>query len=217
MLRPFFPEFVMSTDLLSLEHPSVLLFCLTTPVGWLLLLQLTALSRSAIVVQSKFLLAFFMLSRCLLDFSVGVGAFVIGLSQISSLFSQPTADCYMYSDLWMYLYYCDTATCEHITSNNNVGRLKSFSNTATWSQETTFYRSLKMKWKWPDRDSSLKHLLQAKEYAWHLSIKCSCKLFNFCFTSTTFFPRLFRLFASTHFSVLLIVSAAIYLVFYALS
>ena len=27
MLRPFFPEFVMSTDLLSFEHPSVLLFC----------------------------------------------------------------------------------------------------------------------------------------------------------------------------------------------
>ena len=29
MLRPFFPELVMSTDLLSVEHPSVLLFCLT--------------------------------------------------------------------------------------------------------------------------------------------------------------------------------------------
>ena len=29
MLRPFFPELVMSTDLLSFEHPSVLLFCLT--------------------------------------------------------------------------------------------------------------------------------------------------------------------------------------------
>ena len=28
MLKPFFPELVMSTDLLSLEHPSVLLFCL---------------------------------------------------------------------------------------------------------------------------------------------------------------------------------------------
>ena len=28
-----------------------------------------------------------MLSRCFLDFSVGVGAFVIGLSQISSIFS----------------------------------------------------------------------------------------------------------------------------------
>ena len=27
MLRPFFPEIVMSTDLLSFEHPSVLLFC----------------------------------------------------------------------------------------------------------------------------------------------------------------------------------------------
>ena len=29
----------------------------------------------------------FMLSRCFLDFSVGVGAFVIGQSQISSFFS----------------------------------------------------------------------------------------------------------------------------------
>ena len=28
MLRPFFPELVMSTDLLSFEHPSVLLFSL---------------------------------------------------------------------------------------------------------------------------------------------------------------------------------------------
>ena len=28
-----------------------------------------------------------MLSRCFLDFSVGVGAFIIGLSQISSFFS----------------------------------------------------------------------------------------------------------------------------------
>ena len=28
-----------------------------------------------------------MLSRCFLDFSVGVGAFVIGLSKISSFFS----------------------------------------------------------------------------------------------------------------------------------
>ena len=29
MLRPFFPELVMSADFLSSEHPSVLLFCLT--------------------------------------------------------------------------------------------------------------------------------------------------------------------------------------------
>ena len=33
------------------------------------------------------LVTFFVLSCCFLDFSVGVGAFVIGLSQISSLFS----------------------------------------------------------------------------------------------------------------------------------
>ena len=32
MLRPFFPELVMSTDLLSFEHPSVLLFCFATAV-----------------------------------------------------------------------------------------------------------------------------------------------------------------------------------------
>ena len=29
MLRPFFPELVMSTDLLNFEHPTVLLICLT--------------------------------------------------------------------------------------------------------------------------------------------------------------------------------------------
>ena len=38
MLRPFFPEIVMSTDLLSFEHPSVLLFCLSCscicPLCW---------------------------------------------------------------------------------------------------------------------------------------------------------------------------------------
>ena len=33
-----------------------------------------------------------MLSRCFLDFSVGVGAFVIGLSQIASFFSHDTND-----------------------------------------------------------------------------------------------------------------------------
>ena len=35
----------------------------------------------------KVFVAFFILSRCFLDFSVDVGAFVVGLSQISSLFS----------------------------------------------------------------------------------------------------------------------------------
>ena len=34
MLRPFFPELVMSTDLLSLEHPSVLLFCFRQTTSW---------------------------------------------------------------------------------------------------------------------------------------------------------------------------------------
>ena len=56
-------------------------------MGWLLLLQLTVLSRSEIVVLSKFLVEFFMLSSCFLDFSVSVGAFVIGLSHVSSFFS----------------------------------------------------------------------------------------------------------------------------------
>ena len=32
MLRPFFPKLVMSTDLLSFEHPSVLLFCSLTSI-----------------------------------------------------------------------------------------------------------------------------------------------------------------------------------------
>ena len=35
---------------------------------------------------------FFMLSRCSLDFSVGVGAFVTGLSRISYVFSYDLGD-----------------------------------------------------------------------------------------------------------------------------
>ena len=42
--------------------------------------------RSAIVVESTFLVAFFVLSRSFSDFSFDVGAFVIGLSQIFLLF-----------------------------------------------------------------------------------------------------------------------------------
>ena len=34
MLRPFFPELVMSTDLLSFDHPSVLLFCISLIHVW---------------------------------------------------------------------------------------------------------------------------------------------------------------------------------------
>ena len=36
MLRPFIPEPVMSTDLLSFEHPSVLLFCLLLLYTWII-------------------------------------------------------------------------------------------------------------------------------------------------------------------------------------
>ena len=62
-------------------------FCgLTTPDGWLSLLQLIVLSQSAIIVYSKFLVAFFLLSRCFLDFSVGVGDFVTELSHMSYFF-----------------------------------------------------------------------------------------------------------------------------------
>ena len=38
--------------------------------------------RNRCVIEG--LMTFFVLSRCFLDFAVGVGAFVIGLSQISS-------------------------------------------------------------------------------------------------------------------------------------
>ena len=58
---------------------------LTTPVLWLLLLQLTVLSRSKSLCNGSFG-GIFVSSRCFLDFSVGVMAFVIGLSQISSFF-----------------------------------------------------------------------------------------------------------------------------------
>ena len=52
----------------------------TTPVGWLSLLQLIVITRSAIAVWR------FCVFSCFFDFSVDVGAFVIGLSQISSFF-----------------------------------------------------------------------------------------------------------------------------------
>ena len=45
------------------------------------------LSRSVTTVVSNFFVALFVLSLCLFDISVGTGAFVIGLSQISSFFS----------------------------------------------------------------------------------------------------------------------------------
>ena len=59
---------------------------LTTPVGWLSLLQLTVLSVHNRCVIEVFG-GVFVLSRCFLDFSVGVGAFVIGMSRISSFIS----------------------------------------------------------------------------------------------------------------------------------
>ena len=62
---------------------------LTTPVRWLLLLQVTVLSQSAIVVYSKFLEAF-LFCNFVVDFFFGIGAFVIGLSQISFFFSPCT-------------------------------------------------------------------------------------------------------------------------------
>ena len=40
-----------------------------------------------------------MLSHCFFDFSVGVGAFVIGLGQISSLFSSKDSKC-IFTDKW---------------------------------------------------------------------------------------------------------------------
>ena len=53
---------------------------LTTPVRWLSLLQLTGLSRSTIVVQSKVFGGVFVLSLYFLKCSVRVGTFVIGPS-----------------------------------------------------------------------------------------------------------------------------------------
>ena len=46
-----------------------------------------------------------MLSRCLLNFSVGVGAFVIGLSQISSFF--------LYKEDYLHIFKC-ISTCVHL-------------------------------------------------------------------------------------------------------
>ena len=62
------------------------LICLITTVRWLSLLKLTVSSQSAIVVLSAFRLRF-VLSLSFFEFSVGVRAFVLGLSQIISFFS----------------------------------------------------------------------------------------------------------------------------------
>ena len=64
---------------------------LTAAVGWMSLLQLDVLSHSAVVVQSKMLMAFLWhVSLCFLEFSVCVSAFVIGLGQIFSHGSIPS-------------------------------------------------------------------------------------------------------------------------------
>ena len=52
---------------------------LTTQDGWRKLLKLAVLSRSAIAMQSNFLVALFVLSLSPFDISVGVGAFFIRL------------------------------------------------------------------------------------------------------------------------------------------
>ena len=59
---------------------------LTTPVGWLSLPRLTCPKsiRNRCVIDV--FCGFFVLSRCFLDFSVGVVVFVIRLSRISSFF-----------------------------------------------------------------------------------------------------------------------------------
>ena len=58
---------------------------LTTPVGWLYILQLNHLSRFAIGVLSSFICVLG-LSLWLCDISVNVSAFVIGPSQVTSFF-----------------------------------------------------------------------------------------------------------------------------------
>ena len=63
--------------------PSEVLALLTTPVGWLLLPQLSVRNRCVIEVFG----VVFVLSCCFLDFPVGVGAFVMWRCQISSFFS----------------------------------------------------------------------------------------------------------------------------------
>ena len=71
---------IYKTVLIVLYKASVKVFA----VGYLKVFQLTVLSRSAIAVLSNFFVVLFVLSICTFDISVGVGAFVIGLGQISS-------------------------------------------------------------------------------------------------------------------------------------
>ena len=61
-----------------------------------------------------------MLSRCLLDFSVGVGAFVLGLSQISSFFSYDGVMCYIFR---ISISWCSRETLSDVKYGFNVQRL----------------------------------------------------------------------------------------------
>ena len=63
-----------------------------------------------------------MLSRCFLDFSVGVGAFVIGLSQISSFFSQFKWHCNVTSTVTLILniVFQDFLPAEGISFSKNI-------------------------------------------------------------------------------------------------
>ena len=54
MLRPFFPELVMSMDLLSFEHPSVLLFCFV---------HLTFFSKNSMVISIEKILMNYKIRR----------------------------------------------------------------------------------------------------------------------------------------------------------
>ena len=72
MLRPFFPELVMSTDFLSFEHPSVLLFCLEhwDPVNRFYLTGWVAIATPTDRLES-------VLNRCVIKH---FGVFVFSLS-----------------------------------------------------------------------------------------------------------------------------------------
>ena len=80
----------------SLVRPKVCVFSYSSdpPYNVFCILSLDVLTGTPDKIISKlwavlqvFLWRFFMLLRCFLNFSVGVGAFVIGISQISSFFS----------------------------------------------------------------------------------------------------------------------------------
>ena len=125
---------------------------LTTTVGWLLLLLLIVLSRPQSVCNQSFWWRFCVVVLLSGFFSVGVGAFVICMSQISSFFSSNITDNVKIMPTWTVWSafsrnFC-TAKITTFTVGQNVRTsLVVLIRKKIWSVTLIFYRiNLKTTW-----------------------------------------------------------------------